>query len=398
MKSTALKSDQLKAKNHLAKWQVGALFMEMGTGKTRTALELINTVNYTDVFWVCPLRTIDNVKAEIQKWQSLDGFNFYGIESISMSDRIYLEFYNKITASPKPFLVMDESIKIKNHNSKRTKRMLEIAKYVNYKLILNGTPLTRNLLDLWSQLYFLDPKILNMDMAEFKNTFCKYTTVTKRFGGYKEYTKEFIIGYENIDYLYSLIRHYVYECDLTLDVKQKYHNVTYTVQDKKEYEFLKEHYLDNEMLQWKNNNIFLEMTSKMQNSYCVDKGKLDAFKYLISELDQEKVLVFCRFVKSQEVLKELFPNLQILSYQKHALGLNLQQYNTTIYFDKVWDYALRRQSTNRTYRLGQYFDCEYYDLTGDVGLETLIDKNIAKKIGMIEYFKTKTKEDLKREL
>jgi SNF2 family DNA or RNA helicase len=392
-----LKNNQTQAKTHLQDWKVGALFMEMGTGKTRTAMELINTVDYTDLYWVCPLRTIDNVKAEINKWGGLYNVHFYGVESISMSDRIYLELYNKVKASDKPFLVMDESIKIKNHDSKRTLRMLEIAKMVEYKLILNGTPLTRNLLDLWSQMYFLSPQILNMSMAEFKNTFCNYTKVTKTFG-YKSYTKEFITGYENIDYLYSLIRHYIFECDLTLEIKQKYHEVKYIVSDKKEYDYLKEKYLDDEMLQWKNNNIFLEMTSKMQHSYCVDINKILKLKTLIEDLDQSKVLIFCRFVESQEVLKKMYPNVMILSYQKHALGLNLQQFNTTIYFDKVWDYALRTQSINRTYRMGQTIDCEYYDLTGDVGLENLIDKNIAKKIGMVEYFKSKTKEELKKEL
>jgi SNF2 family DNA or RNA helicase len=397
MNYPALKNNQSQAKTHLQDWKVGALFMEMGTGKTRTALELINTVDYSDVFWVCPLRTIDNVKAEINKWGGLDNVHFYGVESISMSDRIYLELYNKVQSSDKPFLVMDESIKIKNHDSKRTIRMLEIAKMVEYKLILNGTPLTRNLLDLWSQMYFLSPEILNMSMAEFKNTFCNYTKVTKTFG-HKSYTKEFITGYENIDYLYSLIRHYIFECDLTLEIKQKYHQVKYIVSDKKEYDYLKEKYLDDEMLQWKNNNIFLEMTSKMQHSYCVDINKILKLKTLIEDLDQSKVLIFCRFVESQEVLKKMYPNVMILSYQKHALGLNLQQYNTTIYFDKVWDYALRTQSINRTYRMGQTIDCEYYDLTGDVGLENLIDKNIAKKIGMVEYFKSKTKEELKKEL
>jgi SNF2 family DNA or RNA helicase len=392
-----LKNNQIQAKTHLHYWKVGALFMEMGTGKTRTAMELINTVDYTDLYWVCPLRTIDNVKAEINKWGGLYNVHFYGVESISMSDRIYLELYNKVKASDKPFLVMDESIKIKNHDSKRTLRMLEIAKMVEYKLILNGTPLTRNLLDLWSQMYFLSPQILNMSMAEFKITFCNYTKVTKTFG-YKSYTKEFITGYENIDYLYSLIRHYIFECDLSLEIKQKYHEVKYVVSDKKEYDYLKEKYLDDEMLLWKNNNIFLEMTSKMQHSYCVDANKLNKLKTLICDLDQSKILIFCRFVESQEVLKKMYPNVMILSYQKHALGLNLQQYNTTIYFDKVWDYALRTQSINRTYRMGQTIDCEYYDLTGDVGLENLIDKNIAKKIGMVEYFKSKTKEELKKEL
>jgi hypothetical protein len=34
-------------------------------------------------------------------------------------------------------------------------------------------------------------------------------------------------------------------------------------------------------------------------------------------------------------------------------------------------------------------------MTGNVGLESLIDKNIEKKIGMVEYFKGKTKEEIK---
>jgi hypothetical protein len=37
-------------------------------------------------------------------------------------------------------------------------------------------------------------------------------------------------------------------------------------------------------------------------------------------------------------------------------------------------------------------------LTGNVGLESLIDKNMDKKISMVEYFKGKTKEQLRREL
>ena len=57
---------------------------------------------------------------------------------------------------------------------------------------------------------------------------------------------------------------------------------------------------------------------------------------------------------------------RVLSYQKESLGLNLQQYNNTIYFDKIWDYALRVQAGRRTYRTGQEYDCHYWDLTGDV--------------------------------
>ena len=78
--------------------------------------------------------------------------------------------------------------------------------------------------------------------------------------------------------------------------------------------------------------------------------------------------------------------------------MNLQKYCYTIYFDKIWDYALRTQAGRRTYRVGQELDCQYFDFTGNVKLEALIDKNISKKVSMTEYFKRKTKEDLKKEL
>ena len=51
-----------------------------------------------------------------------------------------------------------------------------------------------------------------------------------------------------------------------------------------------------------------------------------------------------------------------------------------------------------TYRTGQEEDCHYYELTGDVGLERLIDKNISKKIRMSEYLKRVTKEELRKAL
>ena len=51
--------NQIAAENHLNKWKVGALFMDAGTGKTRVACKLINSVPEIDlVVWFCPLRMI----------------------------------------------------------------------------------------------------------------------------------------------------------------------------------------------------------------------------------------------------------------------------------------------------------------------------------------------------
>lgn len=402
-----LLNNQLEARTKLLPFKVGALFMEAGTGKTRVACELVNPVKPDLVVWVGPLQTIrpkdglPSVIDEINKWGGFNAETIYtGIESIQSSDRIYLQLYNRIRTAWNPFIVVDESLKIKNADAKRTKRLLELSSMVQYKLILNGTPLSRNLLDLWSQMQFLSPMILNMSLAEFKNTFCEYTKVTKFFGGHRGYTKEFITGYENIDYLYSLIRHYVYECDLSLNVGQYYTDLPYSLDDEslKEYTFLKEKYLDNEMLQWKNNNIFIEMTQKMQHSYCCTPSKFEILDQLFKSIDENRTIIYCKYVASREACEKYFKKATVLSYQKESLGLNLQYLNQTVYFDKIWDYALRTQSSRRTFRTGQEYDCRYYDLTGNVGLESLIDSNIAKKVGMTEYFKGKTKEEIKAEL
>lgn len=395
---------QSEAKRHLEEWKVGALFMEAGTGKTKVAVDIVNASPCDFVLWIGPLQTIrtGNVTNEVARQ---GGFNmpcsFVGIESIGGSDRIYLNTVEDLKSYEKPFVVVDESLKIKNADAKRTKRLLEIGKIVEYKLILNGTPLSRNLLDLWSQMEFLSPLILNMSLAQFKNTFCEWTRVTKS-NGWRTYSKEYVTGYENVDYLYSLIRHYVFKADLKLGISQHYRSKAYYIDEdsREEYARIKEIFLEDEMLEWRNNNIFLEMTQKMQHAYCCTGDKIDQVKSILAEeeVDPSKTIIFCKFIKSRELCERLFPECLVLSYQKDSLGLNLQEYNVTIYFDKVWDFALRTQSTRRTFRTGQERDCLYYDLTGDVGLERLIDRNIGKKVTMSEYFKKATKEQLKKDL
>jgi len=395
---------QSDAKSHLAEWKVGALFMEAGTGKTKVAVDIVNASPCDFVLWVGPLQTIrqKHITAEVE---NQGGFKmpsmFVGVESLSASDRIYMETIGELEKYSCPFVVVDESLKIKNAEAKRTRRLLEIGHRVEYKLILNGTPLSRNLLDLWSQMEFLSPRILSMSLAEFKNTFCEWTRITKS-DGRRYYTKEFITGYENIDYLYSLIRHYVFKADLKLNITQHYNDRWYWIDDdaRAEYERIKEKFLDDEMLEWRNNNIFLEMTQKMQHAYCCTAGKVDVVHRILKEegIDPKRTIIFCKYIDSRELCENEFPECLVLSYQKDSLGLNLQAYNVTIYFDKVWDYALRTQSTRRTFRTGQERDCLYYDLTGDVGLERLINRNIDKKVSMTEYFKKATKQQLEQDL
>lgn len=394
-------SQQQEAIRHLHEWRVGALFMEPGTGKTRVALSLVNSTDCSDVFYIGPLRTLEGIKSEVEKW---GGFkmkaHYYGVESLSGSDRIYLELLSSVEAAKNPFVVVDESLKIKNSEAKRTRRVLEIGKHAEWKLVLNGTPISHNLMDMWPQMEFLSPKILNMSLAQFKQTFCTYTTITKRFGSITK-RREFITGMENVDYLHSLIRHYVYECDLKLNIGQKWNRLYYSITEESRdaYDEVKMRYLSDEMLEWRNNNIFMAMTTELQLTYATDPAKIEAINKLFSEgIKEEETIIFCRWISSQEICRRLFPKAAILSFQKESFGLNLQQYSVTIFFDKVFDYALLLQASRRTFRTGQSNDCFYYEVTSNTGLDRLIDRNIEKKISMSEYLKKVSKETLMKEL
>lgn len=395
---------QHQAKTKLIDYKVGALFMQPGTGKTRVAVELVNEIPDIDlVVWIGPLRSIkplddsiQSIKNEVDKWGGFKAKEvvYMGVETIQSSDRQYLQLYSKIQTSWKPFIIVDESIKIKNHEAKRTKRLLELGKMVEYKLILNGEPITRDLLDVWAQFQFLDPEILNMPITQFKNTFCKYTTITKSFSSYKQYTKTFITGYENIDYLYSLIGEYVYECDLELNVKQVFETKSFLLAEDEyeEYKYFKEKYLDDEKLQMMNNNIFLEMTQKMQHAYCITEDKFNQVNEWIE--DESKTIIFCKYIASADACRDRYPKATVLNYKTGSLGLNLQDRPYTVYFDQTWDWGDVVQSQHRNYRTGQLNDCRYLKLVGNVGLESLIHKNNQKKVGMSEYFKSISRKEL----
>lgn len=391
---------QIKAIDKLNTVKCGALFMEAGTGKTRSALELIKNTDADYVLWFTPFQTKENLQAEINKWGGLY-CDIVGIESIQNSDRIYLDLYQKCENAKKVFIVVDESLKIKNADAKRTNRLLELAKLSEYRLILNGTPLSRNLLDLWSQMQFLSPKIMNMCLAEFKNTFCEYIKVTYHSQGFGiPYSKEFIKKYHNIDYLYSLIEPFIFESKLSLSIGQQHIDVDYSLTDeeKQQHDNLKEKYLDNEYLIAKNNNIFLEITQKMQHNYSLSPSKFEIVDKLLSEIDKSKVLIYAKYIDTQAQLAKHYKDVRIMSLQKHSYGLNLQDYNTIVFWDKTWDYAQREQIERRIFRTGQISNCIYYDLTGNIGLEGMINQNIERKRNLLDIFNGKTLEQLKKEL
>lgn len=378
-----LLDNQKAAVEKLKRLKVGALFLGCGCGKTQTAVSLINTVDDVDLLlWVCPLQTKKNVQEELLKCGCRYPAEIVGVESIGQSDRIFMETLNRIQAAKKAFLIVDESIKIKNMEAKRTKRLLQIGNHAEYKLILNGTPITKNIVDIYAQMQFLSPRIMrNMSFYQFRDNYCHYKQ-WKQNGRIK---KTVITGFDNVDHLLSIIDPYIFQCSLDLGLSKQYRTLKWYMSEDEDiayqelkYSLFEKHFDGN------SDGAILAILSELQHSYCCSAEKFDVIEGLLDD----RTMIYCKYIRSREELQRRFPGVKVMTYGTGSLGLNLQQYSRIIYFDKTFDYAFREQSEARIYRTGQQEDCEYYDLTGNVGLERMIDDCIRRKTSLVEAFKS----------
>lgn len=380
---TPLNDNQRKAIKKLEKLRVGALFMEPGTGKTRTAVELINSSKTDYVLFIVPFQTKQNLEKELKKWRLRPKYRIEGVESLSGSDRLYLKLLKEIQRYKFPFVVCDESLKIKNIHAKRTKRVMKIGKYAYYKLILNGTPISKNVLDIYPQMQFLSSKILDMSYREFWNTFIESET---HEGVNSNYT--IVKDNVNIDYLYSKIEPYVFDAKLSMKINQNEHNIEYTCYDPHAYYQIKQEMIDN--LSFMEDLDFLAMTQKMQHSYSMDQWHIETCEDVVKRL-KGKTIIFVKFLDTKSYLQNKFPQCKVMTYGKGSFGLNLQEYKNIIFYDKTWDYAQLEQAKRRIYRLGQSENVNYYFLTSDLGLDRMMRNCIKNKNSLLDFFKDASK-------
>ncbi len=385
--------NQEKAIKKLSRYKVGALFMEAGTGKTLTACRLIESrKEIKKVLWFTPFRTKDNLKEELNKIGFEISTEIVGIESLSNSDTLYMSLIEKYKGELF-FCVLDESLKIKN-DSKRYKRITTIGEFAKYRIALNGTPISKNYLDLYNQMDFLSTKILKMSKIEYIDTFVEYTLKKKG----NKVIRKYISGYENLDYLFKLIKPFIFESKLNLEVKKEYETVHFNLDEEtlQMYSEIKQEML-REMQDDEFRN-FLSYLQKLQHSYSICKPKIYKLKELMKELDVDKTLIFCKYIDEQEELKKRFPDYKILSLQKHSFGLNLQAFNTIIFFNHTWDYALIEQAERRIYRTGQKENCKIINFVAETGIDNLIVENLSKKEDLLSKFKKMTIEELENKI
>lgn len=178
-----------------------ALFHEMGTGKTYTAINLAAAryqAGLIDAMIViCPTPIKHIWESELEKfcpvdyscwvWESGDrsGEKWFrvkkdelkvlvvGVESLSIKNGRSIQAIEYFQRFHKFMCVVDESSRIKNWKAARTKTVCKVGGWAEFRLILTGTPVTQGLEDLFGQFLFLNAKIIDCkNYFVFRNKYC----------------------------------------------------------------------------------------------------------------------------------------------------------------------------------------------------------------------------------
>lgn len=354
--------------------KVGALFMKMGSGKTKVAVELANAnADKVDrLLWVCPFQVKDSTKAELFKWSPKMPFNVIAYESISQGESGYQKAKDFIKGH-RVFLVLDESIFIKNGRTKRWQRLKAIRRQCPYCIILNGTPVVRDEWDLYWQMQMLDERIIPYNEWDFQVLF--FDQVRIRPKGRRHGFIKYEFSKKNARALAKMIEPYTFRVDVDygIAVDDKTITVPPTGTTLSEYHKLRTEALQNlsSVLQ------FMGYLTQMLWQMAVDDNRCDktvelakgrpviiyaVFKAevdkLIKKLDGECYCI--RGGMSADDRKRQLYQFEkwqdrplIISYGTGSYGLNLQFANEVIFNSYDWNYGRLEQAKARVLRIGQ---------------------------------------------
>lgn len=463
MKSFATTTDlmphQVDAVNKVLPSRIGGLFMDKGTGKSRTAIELvkIRAKKIDQAIWFCPVSLKLTVYGEILKHttctredvhvfddktsaERMPDVPWYvvGIESMSSSARVVLAVQKLI--DDRTMVILDESTYIKGYHSIRTQRITLFAQNARYRLAMTGTPLTQGVVDLFAQMRFLSPKILG------------YSSFYSFAANHLEYSEKFpgmIVRAHNTEYLAAKVKPYVYQVtkEDSLKLPQKRYDTEYfylTDEQRYDYEWLKDQLLmEIDWENFKSYTIFrlFSYLQQIASGFCNYFDRPRFYKHhrintLMESVERvsasEKIIIWAKYRNDIDAistaLKEAYGdttvslyygdltekqrNAELEKYRSSARffvatqstgghGLTLNEGNTVYFYNNSFKFSERDQAEDRCHRIGQERSPIYTDIHCSSTIDDRIWRSITSKESVVTSFRReieKVKDDRKREL
>ena len=319
-----------------------AYFMEMGTGKTKVAIDnaayLFQKEEIEFVFVIAPNSVYRNWKKEIDfhcpiesniyiwkvtkdKTFKIDPkkitFILMNVEALShASGKKWLE-YKLLKHGKTSMIILDESTTIKNLKASRTKAIIKLGKLAKYRRILTGSPITKSPLDLFSQCAFLDKKLLGYEnYTVFKSRYAVMYSIER--GGYNIQIPKYYVNLEELEYKLKNFSYRVRKKDC-LDLPPKMYvqrHVELPEEQRKAYEQLKASaliVLKNDEVSYNNKLTELLKLQQVANGFVkTNDGKIVDFKsnaklkelMSILEESEDKCIIWANYVHNIEMIKK----------------------------------------------------------------------------------------------
>ena len=170
-----------------------ALLMEMGTGKSLTAIAITGALSQAGrirrVLIVAPLSILGVWEEEFQKFaafpyalavlsgssakklDTLRHMNGTALQVVVVNYESAWRLEKALTAWHPDLIIADEGHKIKTHNIAASKAMHRMGTKASYRLLLTGTVITNKAIDVFSQYKFLNPAIYGNSFYAFRNRY-----------------------------------------------------------------------------------------------------------------------------------------------------------------------------------------------------------------------------------
>jgi len=425
----------------------GALWMEIGCGKTLTTLNIFTELRKKEpnlkMLILCPISLINAAwGSDILKFTDYTYYNLRGTGVPSDAD-IYILNYESyaieryqviINSLPVDIITLDESSKIRNPKARITKALLHNRNNFKYRLCLSGTPAPNSPEEYWSQMKFCSPALPD-SFYRFRNLYMRlerngyelgYVHPTK-LG--EMFRKGFKYQLKNKEAFLKEISPYCFwakksEClDLpeTMDIIRE---VTLSDSQMKVYRDMKRHMVAEIGNQITLANVALtkylrlrQITSGFSISQMgdaveiTDNSKLNELLELLEEIGNEQVIIVLHFHKEFEMILKKLPNCSTLySLTKNrdksiedfksgktqymlihpksgGFGLTLTNCHNMIFFSIDYSFESEEQIKGRIDRPGQIKKSTYFYLLAKDTLDYEIKKAIDKKQSLQEFVK-----------
>ena len=429
------------------------LLFEMGCGKTLTAIaiagaayaagkiERLLVVAPTSVVAVWPkelqeyaefkytCRTLLGDKtSRLKQLSDLEKFPFKALKVavINYESTWRDGIFEALQEFDADMIIADESQRIKTHDAAQSKAMHQLGDQARYKLILSGTPVQNNAIDIYSQYRFLDPTVFGKNFYQFRN---RYAIM----GGFN---RRQIVGYKDMDDLIRREHSIAFRItkEEAIDLPEQTFEVRHIQMDKKLadlYQRIKrDSYAEIEtggqitattvltkLLRLQQLAGGFLVTDDAAKPQLVSTAKLETLSDIVQDYvvdGGKKLVIFARFIPEIHEIEALCgktlrsagmkavaiygdikkedrgdivqqfqtdPKTMVFIGQidTAGTGITLTAADTCIFYSVNFNFATYSQSLSRIHRIGQHHPCTYIHLLAEKTIDETVLQALQKK-------------------